>query len=98
MRRLVVSAAILLASGCAHAKPRTELIATVPLGISEAEVLARLGPTSNIVQMPGGYVIRLWMLTEPDNVLSVVFDRCGRVMAVSDQDGAQRFQTPCTLP
>ena len=98
MRRLALLAMIPIVSGCAHAKTPPELIATIPLGISESEVLARLGPTSNVVQMPGGYVIRLWMLTEPDNVLSVVFDTCGRVMAVSDKDGAQRFQTPCTLP
>jgi len=89
---------ILIVGGCAHAKTQPELIATIPLGISEVEVLARMGPTSNIVQMPGGYVIRLWLMSESPKVLSVVFDTCGRVMAVSDQDGNQRFQTPCSRP
>ncbi|KQS55344.1 hypothetical protein ASG17_04450 [Brevundimonas sp. Leaf363] len=98
MRRLALLATIFITGGCAHGKTQQEVIAIIPLGASETEVFGRLGPTSNVVQMPGGYVIRLWFLNEPYDVLSVVFDRCGRVMAVSDKDGAQRFQTPCTLP
>ena len=81
------------ATGCASSP-----FDKIELGMTEADVIARLGPTPHSHTMADGYVSRVWIFSWKEGPRGLLFDPCGRLMAIAGPGDQQRAQPSCEDP